>query len=108
MFICNTTFVMAPEKEQEFLAWMRGEAAPKLFGENSPAKNPRLQTVVEAGGEAPGPDHGLSIALQAEFVSKVMAHTWHDTVLLPVLGDYHKKFGPHAIFFVTLLETLPL
>lgn len=107
-FVYNTTFVIARGQESRLLSWLRSEAVPRLFAACSGAVSPRLQTVVEAGGEKPGPDHGVSIALQAEFDSEVAAHRWNDEVLLPVLGDFHAKFGPHALFFTTLLEILPL
>lgn len=108
MYIYNITFVMMPSREEEFLAWMRGDALAALFNQETTARNPRLQTVVEAGGEKPSADHGLSIALQAEFDSEESAHEWNDTALPPVLGDFTAKFGPHAAFFTTLLTVIPL
>ncbi len=108
MVIYNITFVILPSAREQFLEWMRGEAIAALFNPQSVARNPRLQTVVEAGGEKPGEDHGLSIALQAEFENVEAAHEWHDTTLPPVLGAFTTKFGPHALFFNTLLEVIPL
>lgn len=108
MVVYNITFVIEPQREEEFLTWMRSEAIARLFNQDSPASNPRLQTVIEAGGQKPDPDHGLSIALQAEFDSADHAHTWNDMTLPPVLGDFTAKFGPHALFFATLLDILPL
>ena len=104
----NITFVMAPSEQNRFLSWMRAHALPLLFFEGSPARSPRLQQVVEVGGEAPAPDHGLSIALQSEFESVAAAHQWSDTVLAPVLGAFTREFGPHAAFFSTMLENLDL
>lgn len=108
MVIYNITFVIEPQRSREFLEWMRGEAISKLFNSESDARNPRLQTVIEAGGKKPEADHGLSIALQAEFATALEAHDWDDRILPPVLGDFTMKFGPHALFFATLLEVLPL
>lgn len=108
MVVYNITFVIDPSREEEFLNWMRSEAIGKLFNQDSLAANPRLQTVIEAGGHKPAPDHGLSIALQAEFDSAEHAHAWNDTTLPPVLGDFTAKFGPHALFFATLLDIIPL
>ena len=107
-FAYNVTFVTAPENKVKFLEWLTSEAVPVLFAGDSGARNPRLQTVVEAGGEKPGPEHGLSIALQGEFESEAKARAWHDEMLPPVLGDFHAKFGPHALYFITLLEIMPL
>ncbi len=108
MYILNTTFIMHPDQRENFLAWMRSEAIAALFNAQSVAATPRLQTVVEVGGQAPDPTHGLSIALQAEFQSPDDAHTWISENFAPVAGKYTEKFGPHALFFQTLLETLPL
>ena len=108
MTIYNITFVILPSNREKFLDWMRGEALGVLFNSDSEARNPRLQTVIEAGGEKPGEEHGLSIALQAEFADAQAAHELNDNVLPPVLGAFTEKFGPHALFFTTLLDVLPL
>ena len=104
----NVTFVIAPADEQRLLGWIRGKALPMLFNEESPARNAALRKVVEAGGEKPGADHGVSIALHAEFENERLAKDWNDRVLIPALGNFHEEFGNNAIFFVTLLENLPL
>lgn len=108
MVVYNITFVILPAKREEFLSWMRGNALAALFNPQSAARNPRLLTVEETGGEKPAEDHGLSIALQAEFDDAATAHDWNDKVLPPVLGDFTSKFNPHALFFSTLLDVIPL
>lgn len=108
MYIYNITFVILPERENEFLEWMRGEALATLFTPGNGATNPRLQTVVEVGGEKPAAEHGLSIALQAEFATEEEAHKWNDQTVPPVLGNFTTKFGPQAAFFATLLTVIPL
>lgn len=104
-YIVNVTFVMAHEQRRRFLSWMKEKAMPLLFGNDMTGCDPRLQTVIEVGGEVPGPEHGLSIALQADFLTSEAAHDWNDRVLPPVLAAYHSQFGPHALFFVTLLHS---
>ena len=106
MYTYNITFVVEPGKEQELLKYLREELIPAVFNSETPARNPELRKVVEAGGEKPDADHGLSIALAATFATEETAHLWNDHVLLPALGDFHLKFGAHALFFVTLLENL--
>ena len=106
MYSYNVTFVMEPSREKELLDYINGELRDKLFNAESPAMSPHLKKVVEAGGEKPGPDHGLSLALSADFETEEKAHLWNDHVLVPALGDFHLKFGQHALFFVTLLENL--
>ena len=108
MFTYNTTFIVSPEMEETLLDYIRKDLIPKIFNAESPARNPELKKIVEAGGEKPGPDHGLSIALAASFPSEETAHLWNDHILIPALGDFHGRFGQHALFFVTLLETLPV
>ena len=108
MYILNITFIMHPEQRDNFLAWMRSEALPLLFNPHSLAANPRLQTVIEVGGQAPDPEHGLSIALQTDFQSLDDAHAWMNDNFAPVAGKFTLKFGQEALYFQTMLETLPL
>lgn len=106
--IYNITFVVNPEVEALFLGWVRGSLLNELFNEDSPARNAALRKVIEAGGEKPGEDHGLSIALHAEFENETTARKWHEVFLAPALGKFTATFGPDALFFVTMLENLPL
>lgn len=108
MYIYNVTFVVDPSKEAQLLKYIRNELLTKLFNPESPAKLPELRKVIEAGGEKPGADHGLSIALSATFDTEETAHLWNDHILLPALGDFHLTFGNQALFFVTLLEGIEL
>lgn len=108
MFTYNITFVAAPDQEPLLLEYIRLSVIPKVFNPESPARSPELKKIVEAGGEKPGPDHGISIALAASFPSEETAHLWNDHILLPALEAFHEKFGDRALFFVTLLENLDL
>ena len=108
MYIYNITFIIAPSARRSVLEWLRSVAVPALFGEGSQGRNPRLQTVSEAGGEAPDPEQGLSIALQGEFAAAEEAKSWAMETLPPVLDDFLMKFGPDALYFPTLLEVIPL
>ena len=107
-YIFNTTFIISPAEEENFLSEMRSAYLPQLFNAESPARNAALRKVVEAGGERPDPQHGLSMALHAEFETSDDAHRWNDIFLLPVLGEFQKKFGPDCAFFTTLLEDVLL
>ena len=106
MFAYNITFVVDAHKEKELLHYINDELRPKLFNNESPAQTPELKKVIETAGEKPGPDHALSIALSAVFETEEKAHLWNDHFLIPALGDFHKYFGEHALFFVTLLQIL--
>lgn len=107
-YIYNITFVTSPDCYYSLLEWLRQEAIPVLFGDGTGAAAPCMRTVLESGGEAPGPDHGVSVTLQGEFDTLEAAHDWQDSILPGVLGDLHRKFGQNALFFTTLLETLPV
>lgn len=107
-YIFNTTFVISREIEEDFLAWARTSLLPKLFNDESPARNAGLRKVLEAGGETPAEDHGVSIAVHAEFIERDDAYRWHDIFLASALGDFTMKFGKDNLYFTTLLEILPL
>lgn len=106
MFTFNITFVVAPEKEEELLQYLRKSLIPSICNDLSPAKNPELKKLIEASGEKPGADHALSIALALSLSDIETAHQWNEKILIPALGDFHEKFGENALFFVTLLENL--
>ena len=106
MYIVNITFVIEPHKEESLRKYLIDELMPVLFNPESPAKSPELRKVVEIGGEKPDPEHGLSIALSASFDSLEVAHKWDKEILLPALGDFHLKFGPHGLYFETILEKI--
>ena len=111
MHTLNITFVMSPLMETQFKDWLATNVRPSLDFHLSAIKYPlsaRLQKVVEVGGEKPGPDHGLSMALQLDFPDKQTADIWEVSFLKPVLDGFMKEFGPGAAFFTTLLETSAL
>lgn len=95
---------MASHVEEEFKAWLSHEMPPAISAAG--ATGSRLQKVVEIGGEKPSADHGLSIALQADFPSKGDACRWEEATLPQLLGKFMAKFGPEAAYFTTLLESV--
>ena len=105
-FTYNITFVVAPESERELIDYIKSELMPVIFNPDTDALNPELKKIIEAGGEKPGPEYGISIALAASFNSEERAHLWNDHVLLPSLESFHEKFGERALFFITLLQNL--
>ncbi|MBD5356243.1 MAG: DUF4286 family protein [Bacteroides sp.] len=104
MYTYNITFVMGPQEEETFIIWLH-QAASAKDSELKDAENLRLQKVIRIGGEKPDADHGLSIALQADFTSELAAEKWGEIVIPKLTGAFMAKFGPNAAFFTTLLET---
>ena len=103
IFTYNITFVMSPNAEEDFKEWLNGASAGTLS--SSSICGSRLQKVVEIGGEKPGPDHGLSVALQVDLQCKEEADKWASETLPALLNGFMAKFGPSAAYFTTLLET---
>lgn len=106
MYTYNITFIVVPDMEPELLRYLREVLLPRISNEMTPATDPQLRKVVEAGGEKPDPEQGLSIALALTLPTEESAHLWHDSTLVPALDDFHLKFGDRALFFITLLENL--
>lgn len=105
----NVTFVIHPDKENEFVDWLRSAGLELMF----PAKagiigEPSVRKVVETGGEKPAPDHGLSIAVQSHFNSEMDVHKWQDNILPGALRSFHQRFAPECAFFTTLLQSVPV
>lgn len=103
MYTYNITFVMSPHVEEDFKSWLKSEAISANL--TLLTSRSRLQKVVEIGGEKPGSDHGLSIALQIDFQSKEEADKWNTAALPTLLRQFMEKFGPSTAYFTTLLET---
>lgn len=97
---------MSPQVETQFVDWLSSRHT-KLPTHHSPLPA-RLQKVVEIGGEAQGPEHGLSMALQLDFPDKSSADVWADSCLPEILSSFVAEFGPSAAYFTTLLESSPL
>lgn len=117
LYTCNVTFVTSQDREAELLSYLRGELLGKVSSQEletekmekmSPGYDPQLKKVVEAGGERLSPNDGQSIAFSLNFPSEETAHLWYDHTLMPALSDFSEKFGDQALYFVTLLENLPL
>lgn len=96
---------MSPQVETQFRDWLSSHHSP-LTNHHSPLPA-RLQKVVEIGGEATGPEHGLSMALQVDFPDKTSSDAWTDSSLPEILGSFMAEFGPSAVYFTTLLESSP-
>lgn len=104
----NITFVILPQKEEAFFDWLKKSALTLMFPPGcGVAQVPEIRKVVEAGGQAPAPEDGLSIAVQAGFDSKTDAHRWHDCHLPAALRDFNCTFAPECAFFTTLLDVTP-
>lgn len=105
MVTYNITFIVEPSQEDKLIKYLKEDLIPEIitFPEIS---SPSIRKVIEAGGEKPSEDHGLSIALSIDLPSEEKAHLWHDHTLLPNLNNFQNKFGNQALFFITLLENL--
>ena len=101
MYTYNITFVVDPAKETHMITYIKEDLLPKIF---NGSQKPEIKKVIEAGGEKPGPEHGLSMALAMNFDTEEKAHLWHDHELIPALEDFNAKFGTNALYFITLLE----
>lgn len=107
-YIYNITFVCAPHREKNLLEYLKQEFLPEVTADGYSDLNLQLRKVVEVGGEKPEPDHGVSIALSAEFDCKANGLKWHDSVLTKALADFQNKFRQEALYFITLLEDLSI
>ena len=106
MFTYNITFIADPLKAQELEDYLRIKLIPEVFNPDFPALNPQLKKVIEIGGEKPSPEHGISIALSADFDTEESAHLWSDHILIPQIENLKEKIGFEVLHFVTLLEKL--
>lgn len=111
MYIYNTTFMILPSSEPQFLSWLRLEALPMLVNEALPARSPRLTKIAEIPADPEMTAQSASYAFQVEFKALEDAKKWADSALNPVCGNFASKFNAgdgHAAVFSTILLTIDL
>lgn len=106
MLIHNTTFMMLREREEEFLRWFRAEL-PALTGTDAGAA-PRLSAMRTAGGVSHSEAEAQSVAFQMEFADRNRLDKWARNSLADVAARFEERFGPDAVVFTSVFETLPL
>lgn len=119
MLIHNTTFMMEPGRESEFLQWFRTQL-PELTGTGGGkdpdstdeascgGRAPRLSALRMAAGQEAGEDQAHSVAFQMEFADIDTLVKWADGPLEAMAMRFMKHFGPNAVFFTSVFETIPL
>lgn len=90
------------------MEYLKTDLLPAICGPETKTHNPELKKVMEAGGEKPSPDQGISIALSLSFTTEKEARAWHDRVLAVSLSDFQERFSLNALYFITFLKTLNL
>lgn len=106
MIIYNTTFIIDTTDYERFLKWIRAAVACRLMSAPSAAQSIRIAAVTQIVGQHDIDAQPRSVALQAEFNSVVEAHHWADNTLSEVLLEYVEDFGPEALCFSTVMETI--
>ena len=118
MLIHNTTFMMEPGRESDFLEWFRTQL-PVLTGSDSEnaagagvascgGTAPRLSALRMAAGQDAGEDQAHSVAFQMEFADMDSLLKWADGPLDDTAMLFMKRFGPNAAFFTSVFETIPI
>ena len=117
MLIFNTTFMMEPDREADFLQWFRTQL-PSLTGPDGFAQSeggiacratsPRLSALRMAAGQEAGENQAHSVAFQVEFADRDSLLKWADGPLDETATRFMKRFGPNAAFFTSVFETIPL
>ncbi len=102
-YICNATFMIECRLEDKFLEWLRNRK-PALLTGNNPA---RLSAMRMAGGIDYRHAEAQSVAFQQEFPSIEGAQAWIDGPLAQVAADFERDFGPQAMVFTSIFESLP-
>ncbi len=98
MIIVNITFVVDVDRSEKVCAWLREKIVIELA---SQGMNPRACRILN-----PEPDAASSVALQVELPDMSSAESWMGDKMINVLEEYEAEFGPQALFFHSLLETI--
>lgn len=101
--IHNATFMIEREREEEFVAWLRG-GLPRLGA----LANVRLTSMREAGGVDYREAEAQSVALQSEFATVEAARRWSVTEFASFASRFEEAFGPQAMVFTSIFEVIEL
>lgn len=104
MLIHNNTFMILREREEEFLEWFRAEIP--LLEEASGGVNARLSVMRKAGGQYQIESEAQSVAFQMEFETMDALEAWAAGPMARVVERFEKRFGPEAMTFTSVFETV--
>ena len=105
MIIHNATFMIEKEREGEFVKWL-AERLDSVI--EPPALNPRVSAMREAGGVDYRQAEAQSVAFQLEFPTLETARDWSSRKFGPLAAEFAEAFGPNAMAFTSLFETIRL
>ncbi|MBD5269451.1 MAG: hypothetical protein HDS43_02365 [Bacteroides sp.] len=104
MLIHNITFLLEPSRTEEFLRWFHADAISFLRAGD--VSDISLAILREVQGEINPPDRGVSVACRSLFHDEEAFRAWEKESLEVCLDAYRNRFGPEALAFCTLLESL--
>ena len=97
--------MMEREKEEEVVTWLHGEIG-KMEEGNGALRGVRLTAMREAGGVDYRQAEAQTVAFQSEFDSVADARSWASHVFVSTAAAFEEKFGPQAMVFTSLFETV--
>ncbi len=101
MLIHNATFMIAPERGEEFLDWF-----VPLARKAGPEGRSHVSIMRQAGGTAYSDDQAMSIAFRAEFDTMPEIAEWTAKRLRPLVAAFERRFAPEAMVFTSVFETI--
>lgn len=105
MLIQNISFIIVLDREEDLLGWLRG-ILPEFIAKGG--LNPRLSILRTVAGANEVQSQSQTIAFQLEFCDKESLDEWKEEALITLVRRFEDKFGPEAIAFTSVFETLPL
>ncbi len=106
MYISNISFFVLPSRETEFIQWIRNEIAIHVAA--GKGEEHSLSRLAESGNGEDEGDEARSVAYQVKFPTFEAAAGWRDNELMELAERFIQKFGPDAMFFTSIFETIPV
>ena len=103
MYIQNISFIIVRERERELLDWLEDN---KTVLTGTGGINHRLSILRETAGASDVTAEAQTIAFQAEFCDMKALRAWMDNSIHPLIIQFETKFGPEAVAFTSVFETL--
>lgn len=101
MILHNTTFVITPAIELQFLHWIRNEYLPAIQSEDN--FHDPLLTKIKPHASV-DEEESLSYALQFKAADEEAVNVWFAEKISETLSRSQQRFGENMLMFSTIME----
>ena len=115
MIIFNASFIIEPDKEEAFKAWitdrrgwLRGVTRTEPRASASEPSEIRISALRATGGVEQGAIDSHTISIQSCFKTMAEAQEWEQGIFASLAESFYASFAPNAMLFTSYFDTLDI